>query len=351
MKKTRGQRASGSATVKESLTAQPTTQVEEFSFGDPVEVMDRRELLDYVECLSNGKWYEPPVSLDGLSRAFGSAVHHSSPITVKRNVLVSIFVPHRWLSRLEFSRWALDYLVFGNAYLERVENRLGQPMQLRCSPAKYTRRGIDLSRYWWNPRYNEEHEFAQGSIHHLLDPDLNQEVYGVPAYLAALNSAFLNESSTLFRRRYYKNGSHAGVIFYMTDTAADESYVSDFRSAIKQSKGPGNFRNLFLYSPNGKKDGLQVIPVSEATAKDEFLSIKNVTRDDLLAAHRVPPQLMSILPNNTGGFGDAQKAAEVFMINEIEPIQQRMREVNDWIGSEVIRFEPYKLAPSSTEGR
>lgn len=43
--------------------------------------------------------------------------------------------------------------------------------------------------------------------------------------------------------------------------------------------------------------------------KDEFLNIKNVSRDDMLAAHRVPPQMMGIIPQNTGGFGDVEKAA------------------------------------------
>lgn len=327
-----------------STTTITPPKAEHFSFGDPVEVMDRRELLDYVECLSNGKWYEPPVSMDGLSRAFSSAVHHSSPIYVKRNILVSTFIPHPLFSREAFSRWVLDYLVFGNSYIERVDNRLGGILALKPSPAKYTRRGIKLDNYWWVQDYKDDREFKTGSIHHLIEPDINQEVYGVPEYLSGLNSAFLNESSTLFRRRYYKNGSHAGVIFYMTDAAQDESYVNDFRTAIKASKGPGNFRNLMLYAPGGKKDGLQVIPVSEATAKDEFLSIKNVTRDDLLAAHRVPPQLMGIMPNNTGGFGDVKKAAEAFSINEIEPIQNRLLAVNDWLGKEVIRFNPYKLA-------
>jgi len=33
------------------------------------------------------------------------------------------------------------------------------------------------------------------------------------------------------------------------------------------------------------------LPVAEIAAKDEFFNIKNCTRDDVLAAHRVPPQL------------------------------------------------------------
>lgn len=45
---------------------------------------------------------------------------------------------------------------------------------------------------------------------------------------------------------------------------------------MKDSKGPGNFRNLLIHVPNGKKDSVQVIPA----AKDEFLNINNVSRDD-----------------------------------------------------------------------
>ena len=46
--------------------------------GDPIPVLDRRELLDYVECVQTDHWYEPPVSFDGLARTFRAAVHHSS---------------------------------------------------------------------------------------------------------------------------------------------------------------------------------------------------------------------------------------------------------------------------------
>lgn len=128
-----------------------------------------------------------------------------------------------------------------------------------------------------------------------------------------------------------------------TDAAQNQEDVNNIRQAMKSAKGPGNFRNLFMYSPNGKKDGIQIIPLSEVAAKDEFLNIKNVSRDDMMAAHRVPPQMMGIIPNNTGGFGDVEKASRVFVRNELMPLQKRLQELNDWLGEEVIRFEPYTL--------
>ncbi len=66
------------------------TSAEAFSFGDH-SVLDRRELLDYVECVQTDRWYEPPVSFDGLARTFRAAVHHSSPIAVKCNILTSTY--------------------------------------------------------------------------------------------------------------------------------------------------------------------------------------------------------------------------------------------------------------------
>ncbi len=316
-------------------------RMEVFTFGDPVPVMDSRELLDYVESWLNGKWYEPPVSWEGLSRSFRSSTHHSSALYFKRNILVSTFIPHKLLDRATFSRFALDFLTFGNAYLERTPNMLGENMGLRHSLAKYMRRGADLDLYYFVRGWKDEHEFKKGSIFHLLEADINQEVYGLPEYLATLQAAWLNESATLFRRRYYNNGSHAGFIMYISDPAQQQDDIDSIREALKQSKGPGNFRNLFMYSPSGKKDGIQIIPVSEVAAKDDFINIKNTSRDDVLAAHRIPPQLMGIVPGNTGGFGAILPAAKVFARNEIEPLQASFRALNDWLGQEVVNFTPY----------
>jgi len=237
----------------------------------------------------------------------------------------------------------LEYLVFANSYLELRTNRLGTPMALKSSLAKYTRVGVEPDQYWFVTNVREPHAFPKGAVYHLYEPDLNQEIYGLPEYLSALNSTWLNESATLFRRRYYKNGSHAGFILYMTDPVDKQEDVDNLRSALKNAKGPGNFRNLFMYAPKGKKDGIQLLPIGEVAAKDEFWNIKKVTVEDQLAAHRVPPQLMGIIPSNAGGFGDVEKAAGVFNGLEIEPLKARLREVNDWLGIEVVRFRDFEM--------
>lgn len=60
-----------------------------------------------------------------------------------------------------------------------------------------------------------------------------------------------------------------------------------------------------------------------------------------MAAHRVPPQMMGIMPNNVGGFGDVEKASKVFVRNELLPLQKRISEINDWLGEDIINFFSY----------
>ncbi|GMM59942.1 phage portal protein [Novosphingobium pituita] len=332
MSKRKRARRTGLAVANETRTS-----VSAFTFGDPEPVNSRATMLDMLECWHNQRWYEPPISLEGLSRSFRASPHHSSAIILKRNMLASSLDPTPQLSRRAFAGMVQDYLVLGNAYVQEVRNRLGQLLRLDHALAKFTRRGLEPGEFWWVPGFRNEVAFEPGTVHQIMAPDINQEIYGLPEYLSALQSALLNENATLFRRRYFENGSHAGYILYATGAFADGD-VDAMREALKRSKGPGNFRNLFVHAPDGKESGIRILPIAEVGAKDEFLGIKNTTRDDVLAAHRVPPQLLGIVPANAGGFGDVTKATDAFFELEIAPLQSVFLELNNALGVEAVRF-------------
>lgn len=320
-------------------------EVMAFSFGDPVPVLDRSEILNYFETvLMYERFYNPPVELSGLAKALTSSSYHQSAISVKTNILLSTCKTTALLPPSELEKFIKDYLIFGNAYLYKTENLFGEVIRLETPLAKYMRVGSEAGQFYQLVNgYGTEFEFPSHSVFHFKNADINQEIYGLPDYLAALQSALLNESATLFRRKYYLNGAHAGSIIYLTDPMNSGDDVNKIKAQLKEAKGKGNFKNLFLYSPNGKADGIKVIPLSDISAKDDFLNIKSASRDDILAAHRVPPQLMGIIPNNTGGFGDVGKAAKVFFINEIKPLQNKLEMINQWVGQKVISFEQYAL--------
>ncbi|MCC2976259.1 phage portal protein [Sphingomonas sp. PL-96] len=286
--------------------------------------------------------------MSGLARTYRATAHHSSAIQYKRDQLVRLFEPTKWLDRRNFGELVLNYLTMGNGYLERRDNMAGRPLRLVHSPAIHTRRGREEGSYFWVPRWQEATEFAPGSVFQLFEPDLAQEIYGIPEYLSALQAAFLNEQATLFRRRYYQNGSHAGFVFYLSEPTMSDEDADAIEDALEDSKGVGNFKNLFIHAPGGKKDGVQILPIGEAAAKDEFLSVKETTRDDILASHRIPPILLGVVPKNAGGFGNIVEASNTFHYTVIEPLMMRTLEINDWLGVEAVKYRDF--VPISKNG-
>lgn len=316
-----------------------------FSFGDPEGVLDRRDLSMYFEVWHNGRWYEPPMPMGKLAQAFNMSPHHRSAIALKVNLLLAQQLPSAWLSSDAFERFALDFLQMGNGYLEDVPNVAGRTARAEHVPSIHTRAGIEPDVYWFvNGAIGKEHKFDKGRVFHLQQPDVAQEVYGVPEWLSALQSGLLAENATLFRRRYYLNGAHAGSVFFLTDTLADQETVDNLADQLRSAKGVGNFKNMLVYIPGGKKDGLQIMPIADVTAKDEFSSVKNISRDDMLAAHRTPPQLIGIIPQNNGGFGKVGEARDAYYETEIVPIATRMLRMNAWFRAPVLAFADYVCA-------
>lgn len=332
------------------IAAETASGVRVFSFGDPEPVLNRPDLLEMLQCWDNGRYYEPPVPLAALSRAVKVSPHHSSALQYKVLQLARDFIPHPLLSRFEFEALAMDFCTLANAYVERIDNLGGRPLQLKRSIARFTRRGIRDGAFYFVNAIGQEHEFATGSVFQLMRPSLDQEVYGIPDYLSAMQSALLSEAAVLFRRKYFLNGSHAGFIMYISEEKLDDADADQIETALKESKGVGNFKNLLLHIPGGKEKGVQLIHPGEVAAKDEFLGIKSTTRDDILAAHRVPPVLIGVMPQNAGGLGDPAKAEEVFHFAEIVPLQQRFLAINDWLGQEVIRFQPRERMAAGSAG-
>lgn len=305
--------------------APPLPSIEAFSFGE------LRNTSDYLDGIigslyriwHNGRYYELPFNPKKAYDAQYLSPHHTSAMQLKINLLCGIFKPSRYISLLEFRHFATNAIVLGNGYLEEIPSKAGTARGFRSSPAMYTRR-MDATQYGVMTDGKFDLVEMKTKVVHFADIDLEQEYYGKPYYLPAVAAASLNKQATTFRELYYRNGNHAGFILYLSDPAHNVNDVTALKQALKDSKGPGAFRNLFFYAPKGKKDGMQIIPVEAAQAQDKFFDIKNICRDDVISMHRVPPNLIAVQSTNAGGFGNILEAREAMIMNEIVPIAMLM---------------------------
>ena len=68
------------------------------------------------------------------------------------------------------------------------------------------------------------------------------------------------------------------------------------------------------------------------------MGINSTTRKFVLSAHRVPLQLLGIVPATTGGFGDVTEATDACLKLEMESLPSVFLELNDQAGFGTVRF-------------
>lgn len=312
-----------------------------FKFGEPEPVL-ASNLTDYAGVFYDayGDYYTPPVSLTGLGKVLRANAHHNSIAHFKTNLAVMGYVKNPILTARELKQATMDFNVFGMMYFKRITNRFGHTLRLEHIRAIGMRRMKEKNRFLFLAPNGEQIKFKENEIIQISRYDVNQGIYGVPEYLGGIQSLLLNESATLFRRRYYDNGAHMGFILMTTDANLSPEDEALLKSQIKASKGVGNFRSLYLNIPNGNKDSLQLIPIGDIATKDEFERVKNISRNDIISAWRLHPALAGIMPEDKSGYGDIKKIAQVYYQLENQPLQEDLLMLNEYLQTKShIRFE------------
>jgi len=316
-----------------------------FSFGDPESVLQNKsDFEDFEEndvfLYANDHYYEHPVSKKGLAKMRWANAHHATLGQFKANLLLKYMKPNKAVSYKTIMKLALDYVYMGECYPKRISNVFGDTLGIEHQQSLKIHRKRRKKKHANDPRFvyaksDSFIEFEKDELIQLSQYDCAQDIYGVPVYWGALGSILLNESATNFRRKFYNNGNHMGFLFVTTSTSLSKPDRKMLEKEIKKSKGVGNFRSMYLHMPDRGKtkveDLVKIIPVGEISTKDEFQRIKNITRDDIMSAHRVRPELAGMMPENNSGTGDLDKISRVNYENEVVPFQRVFLELNEWL--------------------
>ncbi|WP_392551225.1 phage portal protein [Orbus wheelerorum] len=294
----------------------------------------------------NSDCYPVPVERLALSQLPNINPQHGGIVQARRNMLLSTYLSGG-LTKSQAMAWFYDFIVFGDAYLLKMRNVFGHviglvPLMSLYVKAKKNEDETAIEGFIV-PTKKEAIFYNENDIIQIKMPDPTQQVYGLPDYLGGVNSAMLNSESTMFRRRYYNNGAHMGYIFYTNDPSMTDEMEEAIRAKIENSKGVGNFKNMFVSIPGGTEKAIQLIPVGDLnSAKDEFANIKNISAQDLLNAHRFPAGLAGVIPANGSNNGDVTKSRKNYMATETKVLQ-------DLISDAVNNDEDIKNSPKKSD--
>ena len=254
----------------------------------------RNDLLDNMYCADNGRYYETPVDWYGLARQFGYASWHQSALYFKRNVLSGCFIPRKLLSAGRSVPLRRTGLCSAAGTAEMRKNRLNGPLGFRHSLAKYTRQGSDLDTYWFIRA-----GLPGSPVHPRLGMPRHQPGHkpGITACRSISPACCLPTCRTLLTSSASSTMTtdRAGCIVYVNSAMADQESLDKLKKTLTDTRRGGAFKTSCCMRRWWQRLGADHLPFSQITAKDEFVGVKTSTRADMLAAHRVPPQLMGVI--------------------------------------------------------
>lgn len=319
-----------------------------FSSKNEIETVNA---LDYIGVGfdEHFKCYIPPINRTTLAKLPYANAQHSGILLSRANMVSADYITTK--NAIDMTALCRNLIQFGDVGLLKIRNQLGQVIGLHVLSSLYLRVTKEgnykylLKKDLFDAN-NQIYEYKAKDIIFIKLYDPLQQIYGTPDYIGGIQSALLNADATTFRRRYYSNGAHLGFILYTTDPDIPEEVEKEIQQKIKDSKGVGNFRSMFINIPKGDPDGVKVIPIGDTGKKDEFSNIKNISAQDILTAHRFPPGLSGIIPSNTGGLGDPIKSLQAYRMYEVLPLQEKIantinndQEVPNWLKVKFRKLE------------
>lgn len=317
-RKQRKQRVAAAADPKTFTPAAGKGSV--ITFGEPEPILTTG--TDYLNI-----WYENnydhwslPIDRMALAQLPNLNGQHGGVLYARRNMVAGGYLGGG-LSTDQVEQMAFDYLLFGDVAVLKIRNVFGEVIDLLPLPSLYLRCRKTGEFVVLQEGPSLVYDACDVVFFKIYDP--RQQVYGLPDYIGGIHSVLLNSEATIFRRRYYNNGAHLGFILYANDPSISGEVEAEIKNKIEQSKGLGNFRNMFINIPKGDPEGVKLIPVGEVSAKDEFANIKGITAQDVLTAHRFPSGLAGIIPTNGAVMGNPETARDTYRKDEVIPLQRK----------------------------
>ncbi len=262
----------------------------------------------------------PSFDFEQLLRLYYTSSYHRLCVNIKSRLLSCIeesdlssfltqLTPARFLRKV-----VLDLELFGNAFVEVAGARSYKA--LYHLPAREARVGQDGESIFqltgWRALRLEGKHLAYDSP--------RSRFYGEPDYIAAMSAMIVNRGIDEYNAAFFENGATPRMAIVFENSEPSEDQISAFSSFFRGTfKGAANAHKTLILSAPSTSDGASAKISFERLSEVNDLSferLKNLNRDEIVAAHGVPPRLVGVV-NNGGLGGSGELIGQLHAFNEI----------------------------------
>lgn len=267
---------------------------------------------------------EPYLSFSLLRSLYASNLYHQRAIKIKAGLLSQIlqsqldrYLPPGTNAKAFLFRLMLNLETYGSAFMEKAG--IPSNFTLYNMNTYYSRVDIDHNTY----QHINMKTKAIEALHIKYDSILSDH-YGEPDYIAVIKQIATLYKADHYNDMFFDNGGKPELAFIFEDSDPSDEQVSAITDFVKKNfSGYGNaHKNLILTTGEGDGQTKPKIRIEQIGKIEDlsFQKLKEVGRDEIAAAHGVPPRLLGIVQGSgLGGSGELIAQMKMFLEVTINP--------------------------------
>ncbi len=267
------------------------------------------------------KIIEPYLNFNALRGLYAYNVYHKRSIKLKALLLSQIestnlekFLPEGMTPKKFLYKFMLNAETFGSAFFEKSDEIAG------------TFYIYNLSTY--SARVDKHHNIFQVSgVEHIamegaqfMYESILSDYYGEPDYIEVISQILTLHKADEYNDAFFSNGAkpELAIIFEDSDPSDEQiNAIGDFMR--KDLRGHKNaHKTLILTTGEGDGQTKPKIRIDEIGRVEDMSheKLKKIGRDEIIAAHGVPPRLVGVVEASSLG-GAGELTSQLHMFNQV----------------------------------
>jgi len=300
---------------------------------------DAKESKQYigVDLLNVNGTIDPFINFSELLQFYYFNTYHQRSIKLKAALLSQVEESNldKYLPKNEFVKdfmyaFCIDLEMYGNAFLEKsgsdsdfyLYHLLGYQGRLNKNKEIF--------------QINTINEAIPMDGYHLKYYSPSGKYYGEPDYLTTLDQILTSRNADKYNTSFFENGARPGFGVIFENSSPNPDQIATFKEFFSSNyKGYENAHKTLLLHTGKTSEGSPPAKVRleklDSVEDMSFEKLKNVNRNDIIAAHGVPPRLVGVMAAGQLG-GGTELIDQLHAFNEIV-IKPKAQTIEDFFAN------------------
>lgn len=239
---------------------------------------------------------------------------------------------------------AIDYLLYGNAFVQVIRNKAGEISELYHLNARYVRCSKDNDLFYYNEYFGKRYARTSRTVVYprfMQDASIPSSVvmlkserdktYGLPIYVASLTECEIERQLSEFNIAQINNGFNGSYVMNFNNGIPDDEQKEEIEREVNEKFcGSANAGRILLNFSNGKDNSVTLEKLDIENFAEKYDTTANRAQDKIYMAFRAPRVLFGDTKDaNAFNDQDFKESFKIFNRTAILPLQRKIKGMFD----------------------